>query len=133
MIPKSYPGIPSFSVKAGQVVKAADIQALLDWLKWFSVYFCPHHVFFSCDDGNKGQLTSYGSQTGSSVYTSNFLQYVGADGPGTITGSNFSGSYIEGVQKVSYDAKNATSSLGSSAGTGLVYVDAWQFPPDVTE
>lgn len=131
MIPRVFPGIPTWHAYAGQPVKAADVQAILDWLRWYIVYFCPDHTFFSWDDGNKGKLTSYAAYPAQPVYTSDYITFSGADAPGTISYTSGSISIPEGVYKVSQDARSATNSTSTQSGRGPVYVDSWVLPPDV--
>lgn len=58
-IPTQYPGLPNQKLYTGQKVEAAHIQSILDWLRWYIVYFNPSFTsFFSWG----GQFTE-GSET----------------------------------------------------------------------
>lgn len=133
MIPRSFPGIPTWHAYAGQPVKAADVQAILDWLKWFHAYFCPEHLFFSWDNGSYGMLSDVSSITPTPAYEGDHITFAGGDGAGSLISGSDAIEVTIGAHRVSDAARTATISTAYQSQGGPVYVDSWKLPPDMTE
>ena len=144
MTSRFFPGIPDFDVHAEDPVQADHIQTLLEWFRWYFSYFCPMHVFRSCDDGLRGCDSSYsplrtpGCQP---ISTSDYTYFVGTvtttgklkTSSGTSTSSSDVNNLPQGVSVWDPTGKYYSSPLSYYMQAGAIYVESWAKPYGVDD
>lgn len=144
MTSRFFPGIPDFDVHAGDPVKAEHIQTLLEWFRWFYSYFCPVHIFRSCDDGLRGCDSSYSplkTPDYTPINTTEWTSFIGTVGTtgrlhyysSTSTSTYDINNLPQGVSVYDATGHYHDNPLNYYMQTGAIYIERWSKPYGVDD